>query len=85
MVYTVPKVLTRDEPNYPDEYRRITGKATDAMFGFVSDGLLLMVNDLIVNCVGYNSAKTIIYKGWLQNTLPETINPGQKKGKLRKS
>jgi TonB-linked SusC/RagA family outer membrane protein len=39
MVYAVPEVLTRDELNYPDEYRSIIGKPTDAMFGFVDDGL----------------------------------------------
>ncbi len=39
MVYTIPKVLTRDELNYPDKYRSITGKPTDAMFGLVADGL----------------------------------------------
>jgi TonB-linked SusC/RagA family outer membrane protein len=38
-VHSVPKVLVMDELNYEDEYRRNTGKATDAIFGLVAMGL----------------------------------------------
>ena len=38
-VYSVPKLLTADEVYYPDEYRRSVGKATDARFGYVAEGL----------------------------------------------
>jgi len=39
MLYSIPKVLRVDEPNYTDKYRLKTGKATDAIFGLVADGL----------------------------------------------
>jgi TonB-linked SusC/RagA family outer membrane protein len=39
MVYAIPKVIARDELNYPDAYRSIIDKPTDAIFGFVDDGL----------------------------------------------
>ncbi len=39
LVYSVPKVLTTDELNYPEEYRNRTGKPTDAIFGYVAMGL----------------------------------------------
>ena len=38
-VYSVPKVLVLDELAYDDEYRRQTGKATDAIYGLVALGL----------------------------------------------
>lgn len=39
LVYSVPEILTRDELDYPDDYRNLTGKPTDAMFGYVALGL----------------------------------------------
>jgi hypothetical protein len=39
MVYSIPKVLAMDELNYPDAYRSGIDKPTDAIFGFVDDGL----------------------------------------------
>jgi TonB-linked SusC/RagA family outer membrane protein len=36
--YAVPKVIQMDEPNYEYDYRRQTGKPTDAIFGLVADG-----------------------------------------------
>jgi TonB-linked SusC/RagA family outer membrane protein len=36
--YAIPKVVQMDELNYPDDYRRQTGKPTDAIFGLVSEG-----------------------------------------------
>jgi TonB-linked SusC/RagA family outer membrane protein len=38
-VYSVPKTLVVDELNYADDYRKATGKPTDAMFGYVALGL----------------------------------------------
>jgi TonB-linked SusC/RagA family outer membrane protein len=38
-VYSVPKTLVIDELNYPEDYRKATGKPSDAMFGFVALGL----------------------------------------------
>jgi TonB-linked SusC/RagA family outer membrane protein len=37
-VYSVPKVLQIDEPNYEYEYRSRLGKPSDAIFGWVADG-----------------------------------------------
>ncbi len=39
LLYSVPKVLATDELNYEESYRKITGKATDSMFGLVALGL----------------------------------------------
>jgi len=39
LVYSVPKVLATNELNYEEPYRKITGKATDAIFGLVALGL----------------------------------------------
>ncbi len=39
VVYADSKVLSTDEPKYPDAYRSRTGKPTDAIFGFVALGL----------------------------------------------
>src|SRR5690606_13713786 len=39
LVYAVPRVLAMDELNYEDNYRRQTGKATDAIFGLTAVGL----------------------------------------------
>jgi TonB-linked SusC/RagA family outer membrane protein len=38
-VYSVPKTLQVDEINYTEDYRKATGKPTDAMFGYVALGL----------------------------------------------
>jgi TonB-linked SusC/RagA family outer membrane protein len=37
--YSVPKALIVDELNYNEAYRRQTGKPSDAIFGWVADGL----------------------------------------------
>lgn len=37
--YSVPKVLATDELNHKEDYRRRTGKATDAMMGLTAIGL----------------------------------------------
>ncbi len=39
LLYSVPMLLTADEVYYPDEYRRSVGKVTDALFGYVAEGL----------------------------------------------
>lgn len=39
ILYAVPKVLVIDELAYEDDYRRQTGKASDAVFGLIADGL----------------------------------------------
>ncbi len=39
IVYAVPKVLQVDEPDYPYDYLRRTGKPSDAIFGYVAEGL----------------------------------------------
>ena len=39
LVYSIPKVLATNELNYEESYRKITGKASDAMFGLVALGL----------------------------------------------
>jgi TonB-linked SusC/RagA family outer membrane protein len=39
LVYSVPKTNVIDELNYPEVYRRATGKPTDALFGLVATGL----------------------------------------------
>ena len=38
-VYSVPKILVIDELNFNEDYLRLNGKPTDAMFGFVALGL----------------------------------------------
>lgn len=38
-VYSVPKVLEIDELNYEEDYRKITGQPSDAIFGLVAMGL----------------------------------------------
>ncbi|MDQ1297455.1 MAG: hypothetical protein QG611_1437, partial [Bacteroidota bacterium] len=45
-VYAAPKALIVDELNYEDDYRKITGKPTDARFGFVALGLFKDQNDI---------------------------------------
>lgn len=45
-VYSVPKTLLIDELDYPDEYRKATGKPTDAMFGYVALGLFSDQTDI---------------------------------------
>jgi hypothetical protein len=37
-VYSVPKTIQTDELNYEDSYRKITGKASDGIFGLVALG-----------------------------------------------
>jgi TonB-linked SusC/RagA family outer membrane protein len=39
LVYSVPKVVKTDELNYAYDYLKRTGKPTDAMFGWVAEGL----------------------------------------------
>jgi hypothetical protein len=39
LVYAVPEVMELDELNYEYDYLRQTGKPTDAIFGWVDDGL----------------------------------------------
>lgn len=39
VVYSIPKILSVDEPFYKDEYRRRTGKPMDARYGYVALGL----------------------------------------------
>lgn len=39
LTYTTSKLLTKDELEYEDSYRRTVGKATDAIFGYVALGL----------------------------------------------
>ena len=46
LVFSVPKVLAKDELNYPDEYRSNIGRPTDAIFGFVAEGLFADQNDI---------------------------------------
>ena len=46
MVYSVPKMLTIDEPFYADEYRMRAGKPTDARFGYVALGLFQDQQDI---------------------------------------
>jgi TonB-linked SusC/RagA family outer membrane protein len=46
LVYSIPKVLSRDELNYPDDYRSIIDKPTDAMFGLVALGLFEDQDDI---------------------------------------
>ena len=45
-VYSIPKALTVDELNYEDAYRKLTGKPSDAMFGFVALGLFKDQNEI---------------------------------------
>lgn len=46
LVYTVPKVLQLDEPNYEWEYLQREGKPTNAMFGWVAEGLFTDQDDI---------------------------------------
>lgn len=46
MVYSVPKILTIDEPFYADEYRMRADKPTDARFGYVALGLFQDQQDI---------------------------------------
>ena len=39
MLYSKNKVLQADEVNYPDEYLRMTKQPSDAMFGYVTEGI----------------------------------------------
>lgn len=39
MLYSKNKILKADEINYPDEYLKITNRPSDAMFGYISQGL----------------------------------------------
>ena len=45
-VYAVPKVLQTDELNYEYDYLKRTGKPTDAMFGWVAEGLFMDQADI---------------------------------------
>ncbi|MCF8378475.1 MAG: carboxypeptidase-like regulatory domain-containing protein [Bacteroidales bacterium] len=45
-IYSVPKVLIRDEPNYEEDYRKRVGKASDAIFGYVADGFFADADDI---------------------------------------
>jgi len=45
-VYSVPKLLVADELKYPDKYRRTVGKPTDAIFGYVAEGLFKDQNEI---------------------------------------
>jgi hypothetical protein len=47
IVYTVPKALQIDEPAYEYEYRKQEGKPTDAIFGWISEGLFTDSMDII--------------------------------------
>jgi TonB-linked SusC/RagA family outer membrane protein len=40
IIYSKNKVIKTDEINYPEEYLKTVGKPADAMFGYVSRGLL---------------------------------------------
>ncbi len=46
IVWSVPKVLQLDEPDYPYDYLRHTGKPTDAIFGYVAEGLFKDQQDI---------------------------------------
>jgi len=39
MLYSKNKVLQTDELSYPDEYMRMTNQPSDAMFGYVTEGI----------------------------------------------
>lgn len=39
MLYSKNKVLNADEVNYPDDYLRMTNQPSDAMFGYVTEGI----------------------------------------------
>jgi len=45
-VYTVPKNLKLDEPNYEYDYLQRTGKPSDAIFGWVDQGLFADSTDI---------------------------------------
>ncbi|MEX0987495.1 MAG: SusC/RagA family TonB-linked outer membrane protein [Bacteroidales bacterium] len=45
-VYSVPKVIKIDEPNYEYEYRKQEGKPTDAIFGWVAEGFFEDEDDI---------------------------------------
>jgi hypothetical protein len=46
LVYSIPKVISGDELDYPDDYRNVIGKPTDAMFGLVALGLFEDLEDI---------------------------------------
>lgn len=46
LVYSVPKILSIDEPFYADEYRRRADKPMDARFGYVALGLFKDQQDI---------------------------------------
>jgi len=45
-IYSVPKTLIADEIQYPDKYRRTVGKPSDAIFGYVAQGLFKDQSDI---------------------------------------
>jgi TonB-linked SusC/RagA family outer membrane protein len=46
LVYAVPRVIRIDEPDYEYEYLTRTGKPTDAIFGWVDEGLFINQEDI---------------------------------------
>ena len=46
LVYAIPKVLQLDEPDYAFDYLRRTDKPTDAIFGYVAEGLFKDQTDI---------------------------------------
>ncbi len=46
LVYSVPKVVKLDEPDYEYDYLVRTGKPTDAIFGWVDEGLFADQDDI---------------------------------------
>ena len=46
ITYAMPKTLVVDELNYKDDYRKATGKPTDARFGYVALGLFQDQTDI---------------------------------------
>lgn len=72
MAYSVPKVLKIDEPNNPFEYRKKVGKATDAIFGFVADGLY-KANDF--SQVSYTGQVFTLNDGVVKSSYG-TVQPG---------
>ncbi len=46
LVYAVPEVIQIDEPDYEYDYRKMTGKPTDATFGWVAEGFFADQDDI---------------------------------------
>ena len=62
--YSKNKLLATNEVIYPDAYRNVTGKPTDAMFGYVSQGLFGKNVDLashLPQTLGYYTIGDIAY------------------------